>query len=178
MISKFTIRQQPKKGKEAGLTKPYIKSQICPMPILQLDFQQELSKSELQAMNFLCNIVLIGEDDQTEHTLVGSVSAVKRYQENIFGSTIVQGVVLKDPEDGKLRIFFIFNDLYIKTPGKYRFRCQLINLNSIDITFHELDTAPFQIFKLKEYIKESTSTMLTRSFELQGIEFKTRRNKI
>ncbi|KAJ3257369.1 hypothetical protein HK103_004589 [Boothiomyces macroporosus] len=128
-----------------------------------------MSKICLEQMRFLCNVILYGKDSNAEHVLVGSVAALKRYQENVFGDTIQEGVVLKDPEDGKWRIFFIFNNLYIKTPGCYRFKCQLLDFNSPTVKLVELETQQFEIFGIKAFVRDRSLTMLMRSFEKQGI---------
>ncbi|KAJ3268529.1 hypothetical protein HDV01_002676 [Terramyces sp. JEL0728] len=128
MEYQFKIRQQPDNGREAGLTKPY-----------------------LEALNFVCNIVLVGEDEEITQTLIGSVRAHKKYRENLFGNTTVRGFVFKDPADGLPKIFFIFNNLFINTPGNYKFRCQLIDFTNPEITLQTLDTDIFKIHKLYEY---------------------------
>ncbi|KAJ3324768.1 hypothetical protein HDV06_006076 [Boothiomyces sp. JEL0866] len=146
-----------------------------PIPIFQLEFENETKKTKLLSFNFLCNVVLIGEDNYIQQTLIASRSAHRTFQENLLGQTTIEGRVLVDPEDGRPKIFFIFSDLYIKTPGCYRLKCQLIDLNQPEITVEELTTELFNIYKLNEYKKENVHTMLSKSFELQGVELKQKR---
>ncbi|KAJ3269273.1 hypothetical protein HDV01_001640 [Terramyces sp. JEL0728] len=118
----------------------------------------------------------VGEDDNLQQTLIASRSAHRTFQENLLGQTTIEGRVLVDPEDAKPKIFFIFNELYIKTPGAYRFKCHLIDTNQPDMIVVELSTELFHIYKLNEYKKEKVHTVLTKSFELQGVEFKQKKN--
>ncbi|KAJ3319511.1 hypothetical protein HDV06_006244 [Boothiomyces sp. JEL0866] len=142
MEYQFKIRQQPEYGREAGLTKPY-----------------------LEAFRFVCNIVLVSEEEEITQTLIGSVRAHKKYRENLFGNTTVQGYVFKDPVDGLPKIFFIFNNLFINTPGNYKFRCQLVDFTDSKLTLQTLETNVFKIHKLYEFVKGDTNNLLAKSFK-------------
>lgn len=119
-------------------------------------------------------MILIDEDDTIQHTLIGSVSAHVKFQQHLLGETITKGVVLVDPEDGKAKIYFIFNDYHIKTPGDYRFLCYLLDFNCSQILSNCLKTDLFQIQRLNGYKKENYTSTLVESFKIQGYEFHTK----
>ncbi|KAJ3273247.1 hypothetical protein HDV01_004605 [Terramyces sp. JEL0728] len=168
MEYQFEIRQEPTKGREAGLTKPYFKSNLYPILVLQLVFPKDLTKEELESFNVVCNIVLLGEDDSFEHVLYGSKAALRRLRENLFGNTTSEAKLFIDAEDGKPKIFFIFSNLYIKVPGRYRFLCQLVDFTQEIAQVKELKTSEFEVLKLKEFTLDHQPSVLLRSFELQG----------
>ncbi|KAJ3272056.1 hypothetical protein HDV01_006008 [Terramyces sp. JEL0728] len=172
----FRVRQQPVVGREAGLAKPYTKTYLNPIPIFEIVFNSKMQKEQLQTRSFICNLVLVGVDKNVQHILVGSAAAFKRYHENVIGKTTVEGLVLTDPEDGSCKIFFIFNDLYIKTPGEYRFYCQLVDMSELVPSTAELQTDKFTIHKLNHYDKARVHpTLLTRSFEMQGVDIRNKK---
>ncbi|KAJ3324745.1 hypothetical protein HDV06_006053 [Boothiomyces sp. JEL0866] len=136
-----------------------------PIPIFEIEYRRPVEKENLQ----------LGADEYLQHILVGSAAAYKRYHENIFGRTTVEGLVLTDPEDGCSKIFFVFSDLYIKTPGDYRFHCQLIDLSDPNVCISTLQTDIFTIHNLNYYTKAKIpDTILTKSFEVQGVDIKNK----
>ncbi|KAJ3310537.1 hypothetical protein HDV04_004949 [Boothiomyces sp. JEL0838] len=171
----FKVRQQPLTGREAGLAKPYTKTNLNPIPIFEIVFGSDLTREQLLAKSFLCSIILVGADNHIQHTLIGGVSAFKRYHDNILGRTTVEGIVLTDPENGDPKIFFIFNDLYIKTPGEYRFLCKLTDMSDRNSMITTLQTSIFTVNNLNTIPKVKIApTVLTQSFEVQGYDIKYR----
>ncbi|KAJ3310520.1 hypothetical protein HDV04_004932 [Boothiomyces sp. JEL0838] len=126
-----------------------------------------MTKEQLESQRFVCNIVLLGEEDTVEHTLCGSKAAVRKLRENIIGTTTTEALIFTDPEDGKPRIFFVFSNLYIKVPGKYRFLCQLVDFSNENLQLSELKTSKFEIHKLKDFELDYQPSILTKSFEIQ-----------
>ncbi|KAJ3324729.1 hypothetical protein HDV06_005987 [Boothiomyces sp. JEL0866] len=122
---------------------------------------------KLESQRFVCNIVLLGENDTYEHTLYGSKAALRKLRENIIGNTTSESLVFTDPEDGQPKIFFVFSNLYIKVPGKYRFLCQLVDFTHENIQLKELKTSTFEIQKLREFQLDYQPSVLTKSFEIQ-----------
>ncbi|KAJ3324767.1 hypothetical protein HDV06_006075 [Boothiomyces sp. JEL0866] len=79
--------------------KAVIKSLLCPTLIVQLKVDEVYKK--LLSLKYYCELVLVDCDNDIQQTLLGSVSAHRKYQEHLVGTTFCKGQVLIDPEDGE-----------------------------------------------------------------------------
>ncbi len=71
----------------------------------------------------------------------GDLKAIPhRYQINLRGTKTNCGEVFRDPDTGIESKFFVFNDLAVRTMGKYRLRASIFNLDRYAI-FLEVNTS-------------------------------------
>ncbi|KAJ3344501.1 hypothetical protein HDU91_000218 [Kappamyces sp. JEL0680] len=50
------------------------------------------------------------------------------FYNNLRGSRHLTAVVMDDPADGQKRLFFLFNDLSVRTMGEYAIGCFIFDL--------------------------------------------------
>jgi hypothetical protein len=130
---KVCIRQEPVKGKLCALSEPPTTSHFYPGLVVSLDFQTQQSGEFLESLNFICHIVLVDEwNEQVTNSLKLSLNDDKLKTGDLLsaliGSQTSTGIVLNDL-DGQPQLFFIFPDISSRVKGKFRFHCQVIDLN-------------------------------------------------
>lgn len=163
------IRQEPCQAKTAlfGLLPPnsllYLYLIRFPCLILQLNLQ---SKSRnLNSFSFICHVSLCDSDGNRDKSIVSSLHPDTNIQvrhQTLIGQRTIAGRILRDPEDGQQKIFFIYSDLSIRILGDYRIRCQLINLEwflwltSPHINVPYIMTKSFQVNSIFSEVLERT----------------------
>ncbi|KAJ3315582.1 hypothetical protein HDV04_001996 [Boothiomyces sp. JEL0838] len=167
---KLTVRQVPSKGREAGLKQPYLKSFLYPPLVVQIEFDEPQTKDMLETFSFTLTLVLLSADKKQIHsTLQNSYYCKFPFTANVSGELTTAGRVLIDPKDKKPQIFFMFNDIDIKTEGEYVFRCLLSNLKNNTVV-SSVDSKPFTVFSRTEYVKPTVKTLLSQVLDDQYLE--------
>ncbi|KAI8333744.1 velvet factor-domain-containing protein [Blakeslea trispora] len=105
---------------------------------------------------------------------------------NLVGSSVSSATKLYDL-DGKLGIFFIFQDVSLRTEGCFRLRFSLIdvaspysqsvNTASVSRVLKMVQTEPFMVYTAKKFPGVVQSTPLSKCFASQGIKIPIRREK-
>ncbi|KAJ3311897.1 hypothetical protein HDV04_003505 [Boothiomyces sp. JEL0838] len=95
------------------------------------------------------------------------------YTANLTGTLVSTGIVLKDPDDQKPKLFFIFDDLNIKVQGEYFLQCHLLNMKRYasrlnrSFSAKTIDTKPFKVDLRSHFVKSTVKTSLSQSLEAQ-----------
>ncbi|KAJ3308981.1 hypothetical protein HDV04_000586 [Boothiomyces sp. JEL0838] len=158
------IIQQPKTGRECGLTKPFFKTCLLPVLVIQVQFIEGKTIEELTSYNLVCHLILKGSEG-FQTVLINSVHSLRRYNTNIFGPSTMHGQILTDPITQTPQIYFVFPEIYIKSPGTLNVPPIVVNTND------------FEIYSLHDFKKSADNSIITRSFEKQGVNMKNRKLK-
>ncbi|KAI8913267.1 velvet factor [Gorgonomyces haynaldii] len=174
-IYELSIVQNPIRGRMSGFSSPKDTRLIAPHLILQAklyDNDRKLIAVDTEGV-LLCKVVLIEDDVPAKKNPVDTPNRELGYDSNILGNTIVNGQLLRD-QHGEIGLFFIFTDLGIRSPGKYRLRCYLMNME------HESDVFPvsavittrqFRVFAPKSFPGKIGMTEISKHFLRQGVSF-------
>ncbi|KAJ3326138.1 hypothetical protein HDV06_000014 [Boothiomyces sp. JEL0866] len=164
---RLVVRQVPFRGREAGLKQPYLKSFLYPPLVVQVEFDEPQTKDTLNSYSFACTLVLLPADkSQILSTLQNSYYCKSPFTANISGELTTAGRVLIDPKDKKPQIFFMFNDIDIKTEGEYVFRCVLTNLETKSV-ISRIDSKSFTVCPRTEFIKPTVKTLFSQVLDDQ-----------
>ncbi|KAI8908405.1 velvet factor [Gorgonomyces haynaldii] len=99
-----------------------------------------------------------------------------RASNNLLGNAVSNCHHLNDV-NGKSGMYFYFPDLGIRSPGIYKFRCSLIELDmgSGPMPIHcSVETEPLRIVSPKNYSGPVPPTDLALAFVQQGADFRLR----
>ncbi|KAL9553612.1 hypothetical protein MBANPS3_003207 [Mucor bainieri] len=106
---------------------------------------------------------------------------------NLVGASVASASKLYDLE-GKLGIFFIFQDISLRTEGLFRLQFSLTDIgsphsNSVNTTtvskvLAVVETDPFIVYTAKKYPGVVHSTPLSKCFARQGIKIPIRKEKV
>lgn len=102
-----------------------------------MSIEYYLLTRNIDCSSFLCHVSLCDADKESDMTIVkrsdltlvhhsSNIDNTVPYQ-NLVGQRIASGRILHDT-DGQKQIFFIFADLAVRTIGKYRLLCKLIDM--------------------------------------------------
>ncbi|KAI6709319.1 hypothetical protein JHW43_008133 [Diplocarpon mali] len=168
----LTLRQGAEHARVA-VVKEKDRQPVDPPPIIQLKIStmQNRDQHYLQSPYFFMACSLLPATDKS-----GLPSST-------LGATLVGTLVsslhwLKDPleKDGRYGAFFIFNDLYAKHEGKFRFQFTLYEMRGDECYYvKSIDSSPFQVYTRREFQGMAASTDLVRSFSVQGVKVRVRR---
>ncbi|KAI1341594.1 hypothetical protein F5Y15DRAFT_361606 [Xylariaceae sp. FL0016] len=128
----------------------------------------------------------------TQNRLMGTQSASGMYTRNLIGSLAASGSRLTDPTD-KIGIWFILQDLSVRTEGWFRLRFSFINLRrpgansngGSDAEVLNRGRAPvlaqvfsdkFQVYSAKKFPGVCESTLLSKCFAQQGVKIPIRKD--
>ncbi|KAI0013504.1 hypothetical protein F4779DRAFT_640885 [Xylariaceae sp. FL0662B] len=128
----------------------------------------------------------------THNRLMGSQSPNGMYTRNLIGSLAASASRLTDPTD-KIGIWFILQDLSVRTEGWFRLRFSFINLRrsgpapngSSDAELLNRGKAPvlaqafsdkFQVYSAKKFPGVCESTALSKCFAVQGVKIPIRKD--
>ncbi|KAJ3326139.1 hypothetical protein HDV06_000015 [Boothiomyces sp. JEL0866] len=121
---------------------------------------------KLRNYNFICHLVLVSPENEHCGTLENSFYSRTPYTQNFSGEMVKSGVVLHDKENGKHKIFFLFEDLNIKVVGDYKFSCVAIDTER-GLFSEPIDTQPFSVVFRTDFVKANIRTVLSKSFDAQ-----------
>ncbi|PVV02595.1 hypothetical protein BB560_002948 [Smittium megazygosporum] len=95
---------------------------------------------------------------------------------NLIGTTVSSSFFLLD-HNNESGVFFIFNDLSIRTEGRFRLRFTFVNIESIDVNskvLAEITSNVFGVYSAKKFPGMTPSTPLSKAFSEQGIRIPIR----
>ncbi|GAN08616.1 conserved hypothetical protein [Mucor ambiguus] len=106
---------------------------------------------------------------------------------NLVGASVASATKLYDLE-GKLGIFFIFQDISLRTEGLFRLQFSLtdigsphsnsVNTATVSKVLAVVETDPFIVYTAKKYPGVVQSTALSKCFARQGIKIPIRKEKV
>ncbi|KAH9902026.1 hypothetical protein F4778DRAFT_770840 [Xylariomycetidae sp. FL2044] len=128
----------------------------------------------------------------SNRTMGGGQSPNGMYTRNLIGSLAASGSRLTDPTD-KIGIWFILQDLSVRTEGWFRLRFSFVNLRrpgastsgGSDADLLNKDRAPvlaqvfsdkFQVYSAKKFPGVCESTALSKCFAVQGVKIPIRKD--
>ncbi|KAI5927815.1 hypothetical protein F4810DRAFT_721301 [Camillea tinctor] len=128
----------------------------------------------------------------TQNRLMGTQSPNGMYTRNLIGSLAASGSRLTDPSD-KIGIWFILQDLSVRTEGWFRLRFSFINLRRTGATpnggsdaellnrgrapvLAQVFSEKFQVYSAKKFPGVCESTALSKCFAVQGVKIPIRKD--
>ncbi|SPO21733.1 uncharacterized protein UTRI_01218_B [Ustilago trichophora] len=105
------------------------------------------------------------------------------YTRNLVGAAVASASVLKDEQD-KWCIFFVFQDISVRTEGVYRIKLMFVNLEvrgrvgtGVAEALAETYTEPFTVYSPRRFPGMLDPTPLSRKLASQGIKIPVRNDK-
>ncbi|PWZ03142.1 hypothetical protein BCV70DRAFT_147926, partial [Testicularia cyperi] len=105
------------------------------------------------------------------------------YTRNLVGAAVASASVLKDEQD-KWCIFFVFQDISVRTEGVYRIKLMFVNLElngrvgtGVSEALAECYTDPFTVYSPRRFPGMLDPTPLSRKLASQGIKIPVRNDK-
>jgi hypothetical protein len=107
------------------------------------------------------------------------------FTRNLIGSLSASAFKLTDP-DNKIGVWFILQDLSVRTEGAFRLKMNFVNVGRVDGGGLNTGSAPvlasafsdvFHVFSAKKFPGVIESTGLSKCFATQGIKIPIRRDK-
>ncbi|GAK63049.1 uncharacterized protein PAN0_002c1251 [Moesziomyces antarcticus] len=105
------------------------------------------------------------------------------YTRNLVGAAVASASVLKDEQD-KWCIFFVFQDISVRTEGVYRIKLMFVNLEvngrvgtGVSEALAETYTEPFTVYSPRRFPGMLDPTPLSRKLASQGIKIPVRNDK-
>lgn len=116
----------------------------------------------------------------------GTASNTAIKMRNLVGSSVSSASKLYDL-DGKLGIFFVFQDISLRTEGCFRLKFSLVdvgmpyshnvNTTTVSHVLKVIYTDPFVVYTAKKFPGVVQSTQLSKCFARQGIKIPIRKEK-
>ncbi|KAJ3369560.1 hypothetical protein HDU91_007067 [Kappamyces sp. JEL0680] len=129
------IRQQPSRGRMAGLGDVVSRRMLDPPLIVQIDTTDQHCRETLfsQSDFLICkaNLLEYKNGDHVDTVVLSKTSGNRtaRLLPCLIGSRVVKSIVYTDV-DNMQRLFFVFNELSVRLQGKYRIELHVINMNT------------------------------------------------
>jgi hypothetical protein len=101
----------------------------------------------------------------------GEFEALNNCTVNLTGQTVVGPTILIDPCDHTSKLFFVFQDLCVRSKGTFKLACTIINMNQPWIVLDHLVSSSFEIYTKQYFPGRPEPTMLSKSFWMQGIVY-------
>ncbi|KAJ8658696.1 hypothetical protein O0I10_005736 [Lichtheimia ornata] len=193
----LVVVQQPVRARSCGFGEKD-KRPIDPPVILQLHKETQGTLHRVSTVDnvglFVVQCQLYSEDgkhlcDHVFHpaTIHPPQQGVLSFQEpvlyrNLLGVVVSNGYQLLDIH-GDPGIFFVFQDLSVRTEGRYRLKFLFIDLSAGEPltmstqVLNEVFSDPFTVYTPKTFPGMTDSTTLSRSFANQGIKLSIRKEK-
>ncbi|KAJ3319526.1 hypothetical protein HDV06_006259 [Boothiomyces sp. JEL0866] len=164
---KLKFRQEIFKARSCGgISAPLIPSYAyCfskyryPMLVLEVQFENPQAKQEVR-------IVDVNTNQNADFFPISGINVP-----NYSGAAVIPPTILTDPLDGLPKLFFVFDDVGFRFPGKYRLFCTLVDVASLKST--TIKTSEFQVLSRRDFRNPKENTVLEKSFAIQGIVDKT-----
>ena len=130
-------------GRMCGLKDTADRRILDPPLIAQLELNPPLTLMDPQ--RYIAKVTLCSIGNEINNTLI----VAEGYQDCLLGHLVVQGILLHDPIDHQLQIFFIFPELSVRSAGDYRLCCHVIDMETMESTFQM--TRKFTVYTSKTY---------------------------
>lgn len=124
-----------------------------------------------------------GRSQHTSALAMSGQTGAESYTRNLVGAAVASASVLKD-EDDKWCIFFVFQDISVRTEGVYRIKLMFVNLEvngcvgtGVAEALAEVYTDPFTVYSPRRFPGMLDPTPLSRKLASQGIKIPVRNDK-
>ncbi|KAI9208744.1 velvet factor-domain-containing protein [Polychytrium aggregatum] len=195
---KLVISQQPIRARMCGFSDTKDRRLIDPPPVIQLlVVDREGNTIDVSPEHYpllVCYVSLYsaqGSEDrsvvihpraktkglQASHDLY-PFSSSSQFCQTLVGTLVTSCAVLYD-HSGKEGMFFVFNDISVRTQGTYRLKFNLINVTRRDSTTGfeaSIVSDVFESFPPKTFPGMTDSTELSRCFARQGVAIHIRKD--
>ncbi|CAG8569910.1 9759_t:CDS:2 [Dentiscutata heterogama] len=172
---------------------------LSPLPIVQLLVSDETGKpvdiDDIEYNFFVLHATPYKCGTREEASLVIHPTSQLGFKSqtntrNLLGNLIANGRKLKDHE-GRLGIFFVYQDLSIRTDGDFYFEFNLMYIGflsyksqgMVNTGLHPMsvlasvESSPFVAYSAKKFPGMIETTSLSRAFSSQGVKIATRSDK-
>ncbi|KAI8058522.1 velvet factor [Syncephalis plumigaleata] len=193
----LTVVQQPMRARMCGFGDKD-RRPCTPPPIVRLTFKESVNIDEIDTTFFVVIVDLWSPDQASElnlvvHTAAPAASAAESSDRanshntiasctrNLVGSLVASASKLYDL-NGELGIFFVFQDLSIRTEGQFRLKFSFANLanneasSAVSNVECEVFSDPFYVYSAKRFPGMIESTPLSRCFAKQGVKIPVRKD--
>ncbi|QIW99469.1 hypothetical protein AMS68_004987 [Peltaster fructicola] len=165
----LSVRQQPSQALATSDGKEKTRKPIDPPPIVRIhvDDRADPNRFFLFSPHLFVMASLIPE---------GADTATSRTQKGIIGETCSAIHRLKDL-DNKEGGYFVFGDISVRKPGKYRLHFALFNNESASAytMITDVTSNVFSVLSSKDFQGMDESTIISRSFNEQGVRLRMRK---
>jgi len=168
------MRQQPRAARACGFGERD-RRVVDPPPIVELQASDtETSEVHYESDSYTTlHCVLINEKTMEDESQIPAVRPDMSSAQRLMGNLVSSPCVAKD-ENGRQGSFFVFPDLSIRSPGRYRLLFRLLKINPQELTrVHAIvDTvisSVFEVFTAKEFPGMRASSPLLRALRAQGL---------
>ncbi|CAG8586927.1 13203_t:CDS:2 [Dentiscutata erythropus] len=167
---------------------------LSPLPIVQLLVSDETGKpvdiDDIECNFFVLHATPYKCGTREEASLVIHPISQLGFKSqtntrNLLGNLIANGRKLKDHE-GRTGIFFVYQDLSIRTDGDFYFEFNLMYIGfqgMVNTGLHPMsvlasvESSPFVAYSAKKFPGMIETTSLSRAFSSQGVKIATRSDK-
>ncbi|RKP22870.1 velvet factor, partial [Syncephalis pseudoplumigaleata] len=197
--STLTVVQQPMRARMCGFGDKD-RRPCTPPPIVRLTFKEPVNIDEIDTTFFVVIVDLWSPDQTSElnlvvHTAAPTISGpdpagsdrpsphggIASCTRNLVGSLVASASKLYDL-NGELGIFFVFQDLSIRTEGQFRLKFSFANLANNEASSPvsnvecEVFSDAFFVYSAKRFPGMIESTPLSRCFAKQGVKIPVRKD--
>jgi hypothetical protein len=147
---RFSIKQEPTKGKLCGALEYPSRSYLYPILnnrypglVLQLDTPTiesrylNLTSMYLESVEYIVHVTLLDEDGCGADTIEsrerrqrigsdGTLKSMDTFMNCLVGQRTRRGTVLNDPFTNNPTLYFIFSDLAVRVPGRFILECVVL----------------------------------------------------
>ncbi|TKX27360.1 hypothetical protein C1H76_0197 [Elsinoe australis] len=173
---KLVMRQQPKAARACGFGERD-RRVIDPPPIIEMRVRDPTTNETIivedSYTTLHCVLVnaITGADESTIPSTRSDVPSAQR----LMGAAVASPWVGND-EHGTKGSFFVFHDLSVRSPGKYKLLFRLLKVNPQDIQKRNknyikatIESEAFDVFTAKEFPGMRASSALLRALRAQGL---------
>ncbi|KAL1920649.1 uncharacterized protein VTP21DRAFT_1026 [Calcarisporiella thermophila] len=203
---RLEVVQQPMRGRMCGFGEKD-RRPIDPPPVVQLKLMREdggfVPNDSIDTSNFVLHAGLWSPSYQHERNFVVNPAAVPvpasplhpkgptasvlslhspSCTRNLMGSTSVSSHLLLNPA-GELGLYFVFQDLSVRTEGEFRLKFSLVDLAPWKLRTDpcrieaEVFSDVFTVYSAKKFPGMTDSTELSKCFARQGLKLAIREGK-
>ncbi|KAI8908332.1 velvet factor [Gorgonomyces haynaldii] len=167
--------QSPIRGRMSGFSSPKDTRLVGPQLVLQLVCytDQGMVKVLPDTHLLMAKVVLLEDDVPAKSNPNPSPNKNLGYDSNLLGNPVTTCQVLRGL-DGEMGMFFIFPDLGLRSPGRYRLQCYCIQIDLTSASFPvtaTTTTEQFRVYAPKTFPGSIEMTHITKHFLHQGVNF-------
>ncbi|KAL1921641.1 uncharacterized protein VTP21DRAFT_10283 [Calcarisporiella thermophila] len=184
------VVQQPQRCRMCGFGDKD-RRPITPPPIVRLRIVDavgnpvEIKSQDTSFFIAICDLWSVDKSKQQNLVLHPAAYSEREYTStrNLIGSLVSSALKLHDL-DGKLGIYFVFQDLSVRTEGSFRLKFSFAEVGGheavsmgVSRVHAEIFTDPFTVYSAKKFPGMLDSTPLSRCFARQGVKIPVRKDQ-
>ncbi|KAG8627631.1 hypothetical protein KVT40_005114 [Elsinoe batatas] len=170
------MRQQPKAARACGFGERD-RRVIDPPPIIEVRATDPVSKETHLEGDSYCTLhcVLVNALTGLDESTIPAPRPDMPTAQRLMGAAVASPWVGND-EHGVRGSFFVFADLSVRSPGKYKLLFRLLKVNPLAMSKKNpnfiratIESEPFDVFTAKEFPGMRASSALLRALRAQGL---------